>query len=284
MAMTQTQLRIMRDIANIAIAAGGEIFGGYVRDSIILEETYSEKLEEVYKNSAPPEFEIDEKFMPVDIDVSFKTPREYNIFVRFLTKKKYKVSKNTATDQYIFGHKKLTVDVEVDVFDLIRRNLPTTVSSSAIEQFIRPMSFAKRVHVDVIVSDTRPPYSDLDFECNGLLMSVGGLTLCDQLAEKKSILQKFETLTRIVGDIKDRKAIIVRSKIQRIQKMLGKKWNIVGHSEIENGDSCIICAVPFKNDGFKLKCCSAAYHDTCLLRTTERFGECIQCKKEWNIY
>lgn len=286
MTMTQTQLRIMRDIADIAVDAGGQVFGGYVRDSIILEETYKEKLEEVYENSAPPEFEIDENLMPVDVDVSFRTQAAYSTFVRLLSKRKYKVTKTktSAHENYIFGHRKLFVDVEVDVFQLIRKNLPSTISSSSIQEFIRPISFAKRVNVDVIVSVESPPFKDLDCECNGLLIGSGGLTLCDQLAEKKSILQKFETLTRIVGDIKQRKAILVTPKIHRIQKMLGKKWSIIGHSEIEDGDSCIICAIPFDKDGFRLNCCSAAYHITCLEQTTQRFGSCIQCKGYWNIH
>jgi hypothetical protein len=285
MAMSQTQLKIMRDIVNVAIDAGGQVFGGYVRDSIILEETYKEKLEEVYENSAPPEFEIEEKLIPSDIDVCFRTQVDYNTFVRFLNKRKYKVTKcnTSAYDQYIFGHRKLFVDAEIDVFELIRKNLPSTISTTSIAEFIRPISFSKRVQVDVIVSIDNPPFKKLDFESNGLMMSSGGLTLCDQLSEKKSILQKFETLTRIVEDIKERKTKLLTPKIGRIQKMLDKRWAIVGHSEIEDGDSCIICTLPFDKDGFRLNCCSAAYHITCLDQTKQRFGSCIQCMGYWNI-
>lgn len=197
------------------------------------------------------------------------------------------------------------------------RLLPSTRISPELEQAIKDLALRAqaeaathaRISVDFIVElgprgkGPRPPFSDLDFECNGLFLTSGGYQLCPSLAASAICSGGFkrlqDQLTMVLDDIIHFRARIDHSSprstpIYRIQKMLRKGFTITGFfgwvpvPAAASAEMCIICHEELGPEHYKMKCCSAKFHDRCLRDTcfkgaatslvhTER---CILCRRD----
>lgn len=147
-----------------------------------------------------------------------------------------------------------------------------------------------------------PPFGNIDFECNALLLNKDGIRLSKQLkidtGVVKATAEAFK-LVEIIQDITKKRAVVARNNKPmdhyRFQKMRLKGWEIVTNfqviqevpiSSIMEDDVCTICLSSFKEKAYKLKCCSTKYHKKCLLDTIQTGTaamaltmNCIVCKR-----
>ena len=290
-----------RAIALAAIAEGGTIFGGYVRDSLI--HSHYENL--FYGNKASfgdasvsPETR-DRLLIPKDIDVIFKDEASLKMFKANLKANKFEV--HTMGIVKVYGkngmkHVKLCIavpDVTPEyVKKLIRLSLPPSyvglVDTIDIPDF---RVSANPIYVDAIIGDgVEYP---LDFECNGLIMDSTGIHLGRDLAATcDDPMKMFTRFNHIVSDIVNKvaKAFVTPSPT-RITKMAEKGWNVLLHtiqiSHNAKDEICLVCHEELSTNVTNLTCCNAMYHASCFKRAYEfpnsgiRYSnKCFHCRQE----
>jgi hypothetical protein len=185
-----------------------------------------------------------------------------------------------------------------------------------------------KVFIDVFVpindddfNKYEAPFSNLDFECNGLIYTKKGIHMSQSIHSFNNSYQdsyypaiynpldSYQKMQKILNDIDNQHAIVVNTQIskQRIRKMIQKGWTISSNTftlspiiksnntnDLEE-DNCIICHesfAPFNMNpnlgpAYKLYCCEAKYHMSCMIRTCTNNGPaaiqntktCIMCRK-----
>lgn len=193
------------------------------------------------------------------------------------------------------------------VTQLLKEGLNDAVQSyvsqeiSAFESSLRNASTAcEPLTVDVFVADCYnfhkicPPFNTVDFECNGLLLTKNGISLSSSVYPMLSITERQDTLCVIIQDIKMRKAVYVDSllSITRMNKMRAKGWTIgmkyvcTHEDPPHDKDVCIMCHDDIDSKYYKLPCCNAMYHKSCLVGVlSSTYGEkCIMCKNPTPAY
>lgn len=284
---------------------GAEIFGGYVRDTILHDHHakvfYAKRTHT--DNYADPEClpeTVDRLLVPNDIDCFMRTDdlpsliKEINdsglsVFSR---------SNTTPLSNYISGIQeghplsltKLRVGLKM-----------TGVLAQVVDTHLKNIV----IHVDVVhgkdIRGMDPPFGMVDFECNALILSKsGGIRVSDKMFTKHCTpLDRFEVLSRIVNDIKAKRAVgCVNVPGYRIQKMLSKGWVLVNNidigfskgielfppAQVDKDDMCILCLAEFKKKpALKRGCCAAKYHPRCYKNLVEHksFGwHCPMCRDE----
>jgi hypothetical protein len=139
-----------------------------------------------------------------------------------------------------------------------------------------------------------PPFGNMDFECNCLMMTSAGIQLSPALYPSASVIVRHQKLNSILQDIRDMKARYVdvdNLAVYRVVKMKRKGWeipmNIIQKEADVHNDVCIICHDELAPcDHFKLPCCNARYHRQCLLNAfsqgdsaMEQTLRCVVCKQ-----
>ena len=125
----------------------------------------------------------------------------------------------------------------------------------------------------------RPPFANLDFECNGLILTTQGIGISRYLRDRLDLadnpihLQK--ELQRILEDIGGFRARLAQPFVAdyRMRKMLRKGYTITGFREMvhvqdastPDAGHCLICHDDLSTGPhYKLHCCEARYHTKCL--------------------
>lgn len=159
------------------------------------------------------------------------------------------------------------------------------------------------VYVDLLVNQTDkdldPPFGDLDFECNGLILSKDGIRMSRCLhytwVPRIYPVEMDERLAQIKEDIINKRAVpipqeVTSKMVYRTSKMIQKGFQIilediksiepepentsvqssdsdsVSSSKEENMHQCILCLEDLTTTKhYKLTCCEARYHDKCLV-------------------
>jgi len=153
------------------------------------------------------------------------------------------------------------------------------------------------------------PFSNLDFECNGLIYTAQGIRLSKSIFSEgepspvEMPLNTFQRLAKIIDDIDNRVATVVNLQvsIRRIRKMIHKDWNISGKEFIvvdtrnvatDDLRHCLICHENFlpTNPAYKMPCCNASFHLGCLIKSCNEgvsamvvTKKCVMCRKDVNI-
>jgi len=153
------------------------------------------------------------------------------------------------------------------------------------------------------------PFSNIDFECNGLIYTAQGIRLSKSVfseGEPSPIdmpLNAFQKMAKIIDDIDNRVATVVNLQvsIRRIRKMIHKDWNISGKEfiivDIRNVATddlrhCLICHENFlpTNPAYKMPCCNASFHLGCLIKSCNEgvsamvvTKKCVMCRKDVSI-
>jgi hypothetical protein len=127
------------------------------------------------------------------------------------------------------------------------------------------------VDIDILVSDNcNPPFNNLDFQCNGLVMNENGIGLCSELKKRLTPVGVHRSLMNIMADIDRKTAVLVNIKGQRWDKMADKGWEIVGgcvEKRNECDATCTLCLDDIQSDCvYKFSCCNASYHRKCMAR------------------
>jgi hypothetical protein len=270
--------------------------------------------------------------IPHDIDSYFDTAEKLQEFEKELTKHKY-------TYERVFTREDATqylrrLDVPEKSISHIRyrinfmghaqkQRVRSAINSTLSERFYKEVKsevgrFLEKlmqtsfklgsVYIDVLLQKEHesdyeiidPPFGNIDFECNGLVMTEDGIRLSKRMTFAAGMLRSTAAcleLKRIMEDILKKKAVIVDSRLDpwRVEKMRRKGWEIVApfknieqvkHTP-EEKHICIICHEEFDTEvHYKLKCCNARYHKMCLLNTIttgtsamQFTDKCIVCKR-----
>ena len=278
---------MFKEIAEIALKESGTIFGGYVRDFLkhdyAAERFYSEKhTREEYENKEVSPETLDRLLIPSDIDVHFKTHQQYKGFRSALRGSFYESTVTKIKNVYTSGpsvhHIRMRVYLGVSVSqitrELRRSHMAREILIPEIEKCLASMSTPTDfVSVDILISSVKtPPFDDsLDFACNGLVMTDdGGVGLCEELKKGLNAFGICRTIGSIMSHIRENKAVLVRLKGPRWDKMAEKGWDLVGgniekiHS-IESETTCTLCLdMVSDSDMYKFSCCNAKYHRVCM--------------------
>lgn len=193
-------------------------------------------------------------------------------------------------------------------FNVVPRMLLTEAIDEFFEKISENLNTLQPIYIDCLVRKDpnytlNPPFGSLDFECNGLLLSNQGISLCEQLKEKQipnGFITDINKLKRILEDLYQHRAVLIAHPMTqvadtyRIDKMKEKKWTIVSGEFVHiqtcekiESETCIICHADLDTDHYKLKCCAARYHKNCLIKScidgTAAMGmtqKCLMCKRK----
>lgn len=280
---------LMQEVAELAVKRGGKVFGGYVRDFILHEVGCKKFFAQKHTNqqfedtTVSPET-LDRLLVPKDVDVHFKTHEDAQVFERDLVDRSFMLKKRRIR----YG-----VKVGYTLFLSLEMKLALTNESCVSRTMLRNQfrDVVKLVpggqfNVDILVCSDEEFSTNLDFECNGLIMNESGIQLGSALSSGLSPIGMYRRLQEVTDDIEHKRARVVNLIQNRWKKMDERPgWELFGFNvskvESDPGDVCIIChdTLPMM---YKFNCCNARYHKECLLRTlTAGFAsECIQCKSD----
>lgn len=265
-----------QDIADVATKCDGTIFGGFVRDFLRHEHCAKEfyrahKAEDYGNASVAPELE-DRLLVPQDIDVQFKTKLAYQKFRSELRARFYRTQVASITNVYSgfrnSHHLKLNVWLELDKAAIMRRlKMPGGIVRELLDFDFEPISH-DCIQVDVILSSHQPNLEDLDFRCNGLVMDRDGIRPGDCITQYMGPVGIHRVFMGLLDEIHQKRAVVVTLKTHRWNKMADKGWELTGTTVEKvnrSGERCILCHddIPCQQV-FKLDCCSASYHKSCL--------------------
>lgn len=281
---------MFQEIINTAITTGGTVFGGAVRDIVrkdMMCRAYYDAgfKKDTFEDSSVSPDTVDRLLVPNDIDVHFKDRRDYHTFRSQLKSLFYETRVQSISNLYTTGpgvhHIKLVAILRLDPVHIIR-SIKLPGQSMARKMFSGPISqwaeslpdiHATPIYIDVLISKTlAPPFSDLDFRCNGLVMDSDGIHLCNDLSVALTPIQKSQELVSVMDEIRKKIAISVHLKGPRWDKMEAKGWYLKSTNLEVKRDSfsseCIVCLqnIPNNEGVYKLRCCPATYHIGCLSR------------------
>lgn len=301
---------LRREVERIILTNGGIIFGGHVRD-IVLRET-SER--DVVSR------DIDCYVSDHALDNIYQDLGHANICVR-------KVFERTDAKDYlplihvpdgILGHVRIVVSSVdkrkcADLRDVVKDNLAVSVHGMVdkrLDQLLEAMAddITISFSVDIMVTHCyafnklHPPFGNIDFECNALLLTSTGIQLSPQLYPDAAMseLTRIYKLEAILEDIKVMRAVyadVGALSTHRVQKMLAKGWlidtkHVIRVEDDASEQRCIICHEDMEafQHHYKLGCCNARYHRDCLLLalgdgsgnteySMKSSAKCIMCKQ-----
>jgi hypothetical protein len=301
--MERIEYKLKKQVANIVTGSDGVIFGGYVRD-MIRHDYMCERFYAAHKDGdgfSDPCIEpdtADRLLIPADIDCHFGSMEGYKGFVANLRQANFHVRIKMNRSMYTpddddATHIKLSVSVP-SVKSALLHSMPASVARDIVIRMNLSSEILVKVEIDVIIHPTKsPPFSGLDFYCNGLVMSSEhGVSLCESLKKETLFpMDQFKMLNSIVSDIQNKVARVHCTKPDRVKKMVRKGWNIMGDTierVIKSDEMCILCHDVCQPDNhYKLSCCSAGYHGACLSRAVTYFMDkksaCMHCQAEYTF-
>lgn len=302
--------RMRRDVEAMILNNGGIIYGGHVRD-LILRELRPDKSDVISSD-------IDCYMVAHSIDDFMADIKRAKFCSKMVFKRKdakaYLPSLNIPDD--VLAHIRLQVscydeDKCKDVVGAINDVVCETVRrrfDRRIHKFANSLTNVgvEPLMIDIMVATCRdycrfsPPFGNIDFECNSLIMTKNGIQLSSHLSPLLSSTTRHYKLDAIIEDVKAMRAVYVNAEDasdRRVQKMLRKGWTIplkFIEKAMSVGDMCIICHDEFGADEphCKLKCCNARYHRQCLVDAligvgefaVKNTGKCIMCKQSTRAY
>jgi len=317
----------------------GVVFGGAVRDwyihnynaskfyeAIKDKDNHKELMKKYTDPTFLPEFK-DRTVIPNDIDATIPKTCVKGL-LESLSKKGFRVANRfkhdaktyfphmTIGEGQIMHERYIVTHIPATIAPVLMTMFPTSFTSDIailkeINRFSDAMmnileqipTISTSFIIDLMVSQDgmyyEPPFGNLDFECNGLLMNQGGFRLSKLLAHTWDMcpIQYNKVFNRILEDILHYRAIVVhRDDVQtyRVKKMVQKGWTILNFQTVQYMDVpvekaydgyCLICQDTLPSKHYKMKCCDARFHAKCLIRTVTEgvaamnyTGMCVMCK------
>lgn len=299
-----------KEIIRAATSCDGTVFGGAVRDLVrkdyMCKEYFSKgfKKETFSDPSVCPET-ADRLLVPSDIDIHFTERTFFLAFRKSLRDMFYDVrvvrgggcnlhEYNTTTMGPGVRHFKMVAKLNMTPPQIIKyikfpsKSVARKLFTEPVVRSLGSMTVpdVPEIKIDIVISkNLAPPFSNLDFRCNGLVMDSDGVHLCDDLASDKTPIEMTQELVSIFEEIRTKRAIAVILKGNRWDKMESKGWTLSSLNMEHAKDTpaeCLICLGDISpTDGwYKLKCCPAKYCMTCLSRqiTHPHTGIVDSCK------
>lgn len=290
----------------------GKIFGGAVRDSILhdhfAELFYNDprRTQISYDNELEFTEYKDRLVIPADVDavISKKNmPKLMDNINKFYTVKRisrrdpsnYNRMMQIEQGQMIHHKYELVPLSTLNFIKQINQIIPTNIFNEFtcdIYNFIGSLNLPKiKLDLFEILSDIEidPPFGNLDFECNGLILDKYKIRLSSILEniyniKFSGISKSIQVTTKIIDDIIHKRAIMVPTPLSssRTKKLYDKGWTIIqDYKNFENiteknySGNCIICMDSVSDNHLKMKCCDARYHDNCLHRAISEGPSCM---------
>ncbi len=339
---TKERFVFTKSIIGVIQSVGGYIFGGAVRDSIrhdiIAEEFYQccnqtdedgdamrRLFAETYEDI---EFFHDPAFYPENLyqdptylphlSDRFLVPNDIDCFMssNSLEKLKSKFDKNSDFRMRTMFQRSLGVymsDIKPSAVGLLITRLVLTPRVRGILGGMISIIGDKSFYIDVIHKDVikgiYPPFGNIDFECNSLLLTpTNDYMLSPHLTSKMflSPRQKLDKLQDIMDDIKDKRAVIVeRVPFHRASKMMEKSWEVAYYKDdyryVDTNatlvltqkpivdSNCSICLGEFEQGEYKMmrSCCkSGVYHPKCwgYFLKSNATKQCPMCRSDLEAF
>jgi hypothetical protein len=172
---------------------------------------------------------------------------------------------------------------------------------SPVLKTMLPFSLRKIfVSIDIVhcesIKDKEPPFNNIDFECNALIIDSSkqiriSTKFCKERIIDDSIISKLQYMLEIIDGIYHKKTKAVANIIDynRLIKMINKGYTLTGRDSIfelkkntDNEDICLMCMDKIKdNNKINRTCCVASYHTNCLngMITNNNFNKsCPMCR------
>ena len=247
-----------------------------IRDPIDINALYSDK-------TFHPEL-FGRWVLPNDIDAIIHIDKYDNLIQKITEKfgemkklytrdlKRYFQNINIAENQIRHERFLITPINKSKIFSLlndIRKIIPYEMGTDLLHlnHFARTIRTMRPIRLDLMVALTAekcdPPFGNIDFECNSLIMNKDSIRFSSRLEKSQNPAMITYFLTKILKDILQKKAIFIYNTDypwNRVSKMVHKQWTIEGifeDIEIINEPftgHCIICHGAFSNKMMKLKC------------------------------
>lgn len=321
-----------RDVMEEVVAAGGTVFGGAVRDWYI-HDHFATKFYEIAGEdnlhrygdaSFLPELK-DRLLCPNDIDAMIQETavegliaalrrRGFAVVRKFRRDAKEYLPNLYVAKGEIMHHRYEVRYVKKDLYSQFRSGFPAamleepafvailTNATRCAESLFRGVTQNCVFDMDLMATsescDIEPPFGELDFECNGLLMDRSGVRLSKALAGQvvRNPMVYHRRYDQVMKDILARKAnIFMRGSINvplyRVEKMLKHGWTIEKFITVKYMNDpaydgyCLICHEDVKKNHYKMQCCDARFHSKCLLDAMQKgnacmevTGTCLMCK------
>lgn len=313
----------------------GIIFGGAVRDMYLHDEharlfyqkinkheLSDEKIEELYNNRSAYAHLFGRWIRPNDIDLTIheskmeelladlrKTFKVHLVFTR--EPKKYlphlQVVEGDLTHvRYRIFPINNTINTRISDALNFMHKATKDFFKEEIKEFIQKINAARNqvrhFYLDIMVNMKPitekmqdPPFGNLDFECNALLLKKDGYALSSQLTHRMSPSTRHQMMIRIMGDILKKRAVMRHSNVGlfRVDKMKKKGYTIIykyEHIRVCTDQYlgyCVICHDDFTEEHHKLSCCDARYHNCCLVDASRKGSvamvatqKCLMCKRD----
>lgn len=342
--INRTNWKSFTNLVDIIIENDGVVFGGAVRDMISRDNASREFMK--WKNDQTSDWMLlysditnhpesaDRVMMPKDIDAVIhhtklekllEVIKKNNFTVRLKWVRDAKnYLPNISVPVGSINHYRYVIRPKTAIhFKELSPEILSFINSECRESIHHIMNMAssiKGIDMDlmVVMNDESydPPFSNLDFECNGLVLTKHGIRLSKYLLDSllgagrnrrcdPLLIQEY--IAKIQKDIIDKLARPVYSGPDskypmdyRVEKMLEKNYKIA-YNTIEkitediivsedgsHASTCIICHDDLsKDDHFKLKCCDARYHSNCLVRacftghlSMSQTHRCVMCRQD----
>lgn len=280
--------KLMKAIVDSVQEAGGTVFGGYVRDSIIHDhyatEFYSKAEEKHRYSDASYMPELSKRLcLPKDIDC-FMLSSKLDVFKDSLKEKNFDmlVLDVTGNNMYFGSVLKDIVHAKIKVTFAMSYILKAAIDTKPFE-----------VYVDVLHSphDGEPPFKHLDFDCNAIVLTPQNEYKLSGLIKIDTPFKRLVKMNQIIDKIIDNEASVSGDDVcyKRVNHMLDKRWKIVGKHclayriDEENDDVCTICLEQFKKFDCIVvnRCCQGSkMHRMCSEKLVKGFHKCTICRKD----
>jgi hypothetical protein len=323
------QYKLRRSLEKDVLDFGGVIFGGHVRD-VLLHDMHAQEfygVGDTERYSDLDHFPNLQGRMVISSDIDcYMMADNVCHFISRLAKKNLVISKvferkdakeylpRLSVPKGVLGHVRYGIKC-FDSYKLkkIRTAINKTLHRGArdfikdhVDDFLgsirRYVSCIQRpLTLDILVADNldffkySPPFGNIDFECNALLMTRSGITMSPMLYPALSLTERHNKLTTIMEDIKQMKARyadVDDISAYRVSKMRRKGWTIerkmIIKEEEATNEICLICHGSIPNDDhYRLQCCNARYHLDCLKKamcdnsaySVQNTHKCMMCQQ-----
>lgn len=248
-------------VCTIALKMNGMIYGGYVRDSFIM--NYFSRIFEknhpkirYWDKTYSPET-IGRIIMPSDIDICFSTEEKGKMFIEALK------------DVEEF-HKIYERDVSAGYYSPLIKNVIQVTAHMIVGSipFVRD-GVTIILYIDVVIAKNSmigPPFNNLDMLCNGFLITNHGTMYSKNTGTIIDTYSDYERLilsSKIIQSISKFRTYLCFSKdmnnvlfMRRIEKMIAKKmnWEFINlpfnvepfiKKDIRTDETCCICKEEF---------------------------------------
>lgn len=278
--LDEVRYQFMCQMAERIVAAGGLIFGGFLRDKLIRDHYSAD-----YKKRK-------EKEGPVaDVDTSARTTLPQNLNVIFV---------GNAQDLQVFYEEIVKDDVEL-VSKVDNRPHPFLqqgfrhASNLIMKNSQRIVGKPIKLQLDLLVS-TNPVellWSEHDLDCNVLICDREGIRTSFDPKVEGSVFNKFARQQEIIKRILDRKTAVLpvdegkpSSHLQSALKMMLRGWTVTNVSSFQIVGPCaavpiglcLFCQGEIQEKAVHINCCMKHAHTDCFSRFLEKPDQCFFSK------